>query len=101
MVKKIQIHLHDIYNRYKIAHLQPGCIAAVFAKEPHAAMRAVLVEVMECNRGHPSFMRFARAIDTEITQSDALAMRARQLATTIMIKQQFRVAVNIQGPLVG
>src|SRR6185295_4632586 len=89
MVQEVEIDPHNIVDRYEIATLLACCISATAFEQFHPAVLAELVETMHCDRRHPAFVSFARAINVEISQPDYLGAVVLPAPAHNLIEQEF------------
>ena len=96
VVQKVQVDLHHIFHRNKVAHLAAVGVAVVAFKQFHLAGLQVLVEVMKGHRGHAAFVLFARAVDVEVTKAHHLRAAQVKAAAHHLVEQKFRIAIHVQ-----
>ncbi|MNJ67219.1 hypothetical protein D3C77_633720 [compost metagenome] len=75
-------------------------IVAVATKQTDLAVGLILVETVQGDRRHCTFVLFVGAVNIEIAQTDDLATGRGQLPAYTLVEKKFRVAVNIQRPLI-
>ncbi len=92
-----EVHFHHIVHVHEIAHLSTVRVAEAALKEFYLAFGAVLEELMVCDGSHTAFVLFVRTVDIEVSEScDWGSQTVLHFTTKYLIKEIFRVAVNIQ-----
>ena len=72
MVEKVQIDLGHIADIDEIALLFAIGVTVAALEKPYLTVSTELVVMMKSHRGHAPFVRFPRAIDVEVAESDHL-----------------------------
>ena len=100
MVEEPQVHRDHIVNEHKVALLLARPVAAVLAEQPHLALLAELVVLVEGHAGHAALVLLARAVHVEIAEPCHLVTRPAEVCPVFtahaLVEQQLAVAVHVQ-----
>ena len=87
VLQKPQVDGDHVVDKNKIARLLSGSIAAVLAEQLHFTGVAVLVEMMESDRGHAALVLLAGTVDVEVSKARHLRSGGGQHPSYDVVEQ--------------
>ena len=100
VVEELEVDLDDVVDRNEIASLLARGVACAALEEPHAALRAILVEEMHHDGCHASLVPLARAVDVEVAEAGDRRRAVGQQPPHVLVEQELGVAVDVERRLV-